>query len=52
MVDRGALYGTAGSEEAGEEVREVDGRVDVDGREGRAGQCSLDEGFFGKFLEL
>ena len=39
-------------EEAGEEVGEVDWGVDVDGREGRAGESSGNERVRGELCEL
>ena len=52
MVDRGALDGTAGSEEAREEVGKVSGRVDGEGVEGDARHGAADKGDFGEVFEL
>ncbi len=54
---RDMLDGTAGDlaaagEEAREKVGQVDGGVNVDCREGRAGERPRDEGVSGEFLEL
>lgn len=40
MLHRAAHELAAGGEKAGEKVGKVDGCVDVDGCEGRAGECS------------
>ena len=52
VLDGPAHDGTAAREEPREEVGEVHGRVDVDGREGRASRRPRDEGVFGEVLEL
>ena len=52
VLDGPTHDGTAVREEAREEEGEVDGRVDVDGREGRARRRSRDEGVTGELLEL